>query len=606
VPSADSRLRSPSRVPESSPRRGRTLNGQNAPRAFCIEVDDRGLIASVELGSREDVPTALLDVVSRMLSRSRRGCREFLWSSHPSVLYRIWVTGDDGEERSCIVTGEPLVDRPYDLTLRELDVLTLLALGHSNVSIATLLTLSPRTVTTHVEHVMRKMGVASRTEAAVIAVAEGLLRFPLSWAIHGGTPNLEASETRQDLFVTRGAGPVVRRKPLVIGAALPLTGSMAADGVEMANATLLAVDEINGRGGVHGRQVAVELVDVEIMDEGSIRRAFNDLLSRDVDVLSSGYLAHQQVAHEVVADSCLPYLHAATMSVLEERVRDDPSRYGGIFQVCPSDSNYAPRFVMMMNELFAGGDWVPSSRRITVIQCAWELSDLGIEEAARLADASGWCLDVVRLSGEGTDLWRRAAEGISRSEPAAVMLGHYMVEGTVAFCDRFLDSPSDTLIYSLYAPSVPRFRELLAGRADGILWATASGTYSDRIAWDFVSKYRSRFGQSPGRSHAGIAYDRVKVVAGAWATTDNPRDRAAVAAQLRQIALRGVNGVYYLGGPGQTTLTYPDPTVDPSLSQAHLLFQIQRGRQRILSPAPFADARFEAPPWLSRSRRART
>jgi DNA-binding NarL/FixJ family response regulator len=56
------------------------------------------------------------------------------------------------------------------LTRREREVLTLLADGRSNREIARLLQVSEKTVKTHVSSVLAKLGVADRTQAAIIAV----------------------------------------------------------------------------------------------------------------------------------------------------------------------------------------------------------------------------------------------------------------------------------------------------------------------------------------------------------------------------------------------------------------------------------------------------
>jgi NarL family two-component system response regulator LiaR len=60
------------------------------------------------------------------------------------------------------------------LTLRELEVLRLLAEGHSNPEIASLLFISPKTASTHVTNILTKLGVESRTAAATYAVRHGL------------------------------------------------------------------------------------------------------------------------------------------------------------------------------------------------------------------------------------------------------------------------------------------------------------------------------------------------------------------------------------------------------------------------------------------------
>jgi len=62
----------------------------------------------------------------------------------------------------------------HDLTPRELDVLTLIARGRSNKVIARELGVAEKTVKTHVSHILAKLGVSDRTQAALYAVKQGL------------------------------------------------------------------------------------------------------------------------------------------------------------------------------------------------------------------------------------------------------------------------------------------------------------------------------------------------------------------------------------------------------------------------------------------------
>jgi DNA-binding NarL/FixJ family response regulator len=61
------------------------------------------------------------------------------------------------------------------LTEREADVLRLLARGHSNKQIAAELIIGDTTVKTHVSNVLAKLGVTSRTQAALQAMKLGLV-----------------------------------------------------------------------------------------------------------------------------------------------------------------------------------------------------------------------------------------------------------------------------------------------------------------------------------------------------------------------------------------------------------------------------------------------
>jgi len=60
------------------------------------------------------------------------------------------------------------------LTIRELEVLRLIAQGFSNKEIAGLLRVSPHTVKTHLKNIFSKLDVTDRTQAAIWAVSRGL------------------------------------------------------------------------------------------------------------------------------------------------------------------------------------------------------------------------------------------------------------------------------------------------------------------------------------------------------------------------------------------------------------------------------------------------
>jgi DNA-binding NarL/FixJ family response regulator len=71
-----------------------------------------------------------------------------------------------------LATADPL--RPQ-LTVREREVLRLLADGHTNEEIGAYLFLSPETVRTHVHKAVRRLGVRNRTEAVAKGLREGLI-----------------------------------------------------------------------------------------------------------------------------------------------------------------------------------------------------------------------------------------------------------------------------------------------------------------------------------------------------------------------------------------------------------------------------------------------
>jgi DNA-binding NarL/FixJ family response regulator len=64
---------------------------------------------------------------------------------------------------------------PGGLTRREAEVLVSLARGRSNPGIAADLSISRKTVSSHLEHIYAKLGITTRTEAALFAMQHGLI-----------------------------------------------------------------------------------------------------------------------------------------------------------------------------------------------------------------------------------------------------------------------------------------------------------------------------------------------------------------------------------------------------------------------------------------------
>jgi DNA-binding NarL/FixJ family response regulator len=105
------------------------------------------------------------------------GAAGFLYKDvDPDALVRAVRSVHDGhtllapEAAGLLVSGRAGATGIGTLTVREREVLALLADGRSNREISRLLQVSEKTVKTHVSSVLAKLGVADRTQAAVIAV----------------------------------------------------------------------------------------------------------------------------------------------------------------------------------------------------------------------------------------------------------------------------------------------------------------------------------------------------------------------------------------------------------------------------------------------------
>jgi DNA-binding NarL/FixJ family response regulator len=87
----------------------------------------------------------------------------------------LWTRDELRRVTSALAAPRTHFDLDVPLTKRELDVLTRIVDGQTNKRIADDLEISYETVKEHVQHLLKKIGVADRTQAAVWAVRSGIL-----------------------------------------------------------------------------------------------------------------------------------------------------------------------------------------------------------------------------------------------------------------------------------------------------------------------------------------------------------------------------------------------------------------------------------------------
>ena len=147
-----------------------------------------GVAALGEL--RDEVPDARVIVLTsfgdddRLFAALRAGAAGFLLKdTEPPDIVAAIRSAHAGQSPLSPATATRVVEelarggrpRATDLlTPRELDVLRLIARGRSNKRIALELGVAEKTVKTHVGHVLAKLGLTDRTQAALYAVREGL------------------------------------------------------------------------------------------------------------------------------------------------------------------------------------------------------------------------------------------------------------------------------------------------------------------------------------------------------------------------------------------------------------------------------------------------
>ncbi|MEM8532743.1 MAG: response regulator transcription factor [Chloroflexota bacterium] len=128
-------------------------------------VDDTKVFAALKAGANGYI---LKDTLPPQLVQAIRDVYQDQSSLHPTIaakMLREWWSPP----------AKPTTPEP--LTARETEVLTLVAKGWSNQDIAHHLTITERTVSTHMSHILSKLHLTSRTQAVLYALRQGLTRL---------------------------------------------------------------------------------------------------------------------------------------------------------------------------------------------------------------------------------------------------------------------------------------------------------------------------------------------------------------------------------------------------------------------------------------------
>lgn len=386
--------------------------------------------------------------------------------------------------------------------------------------------------------------------------------------------------------------------PIRVVGIFPLSGVVAADGEEMRNGTVMAIDEINEQGGLLGRPIEyIEIDDGDSFSEDIVNAFRRAVDTEDPDIIVSGYHLATGPEFDIVADSGRLYYNLNTQTAWTDLYTSDPDRYWGIFQVDPTEAWYGIGFAQWMDELVESGKLPAAAKKAAILGAddpygssitnyfEDTIQDLDWELVGRENFTPGQVSD-----------WGPLLSQVRGEEVSVLFTTTFSPADNAAMIQQFVENPMPAVLYQQYGPSVPEYLELAGDAANGVVWSTVLGRLPDEIGQDWVSRYEEKFGQTPGWANAPGNYDLINVWARAVLNAGNPEDYEAVAAETEKIRHRGVTGgISFIDHAG---VQYPNQTDDPTLGQSQIIVQIQDGEHKVIFPEPYTDGEFQVPHWV--------
>ena len=407
-----------------------------------------------------------------------------------------------------------------------------------------------------------------------------------------------------------GTAPASAQDSAVIpvGAALPMSGLAAADGIEFKNGLDLAAAEINAAGGILGRKVEIHVEDTKDMGADIVSQAMQRLVDRfSVPAIINGYnVGTNMVEMDVAADNDVIMMHANTLISHNEKFKTDPARFYGSFQIDPPEYYYGPGCLNFLNDLIKAGKWKPANKKIAIIPSAVEYAVVIANAIKTKAADYGFEVGLFETVAFPTTQWGPTLAKLRQDPPAAILVTHFLPQDLAQFMLQFTPQPTQSLIYMQYGPSLPAFREIGGQAVNGVIYSTVIGCLPDDFSAPFRKSYREKFGPTAAFITGSQTYDALWKWAIAAAVAGGPgkpfdKDQVhKVSTAIKALVYRGVNGVQRTDPAGQSSYCYPTQVSDPSLGMPHQFLQHQdyKTDPKLIAPALYATDSFVMPPWM--------
>ena len=257
----------------------------------------------------------------------------------------------------------------------------------------------------------------------------------------------------------QSAGP-----PIKVVGIIGLHGFMAADGKEIHNGTVMAIDEINENwGGILGRRLEYIEIDDGQSSAEEVTTAFNRAVDVEKpDVIFSGYHLGSGPEFDILARTGTLYYNGNTQERWVDRYKSDPAKYWSIFQADPTDTMYGKGFALYLDDLVNKGTYKPAAGKTAAILSGNDAYDKWIaDNFEQQAKALGWTINIRTefTAGQVSD-WGPMLSQVRANPPGILFTTTYVPAECASLAKLITQNPLPCLVYEQYGPSVPEFLEL--------------------------------------------------------------------------------------------------------------------------------------------------
>ncbi len=377
-----------------------------------------------------------------------------------------------------------------------------------------------------------------------------------------------------------------------VGVPIPMTGWAAGSGADYFKGIKMAIDEINGAGGLLGKQLKIIRFDSKGFEPEVVMQAADYLCGqKKVASVHAGWAGWGQDVR-AYGKYDAPFFADDGSQAAVNIFKEDPAKYYNIYQTTDVGVEQAKS---MFRALMALPYKYPN-KKVVIINTddSW-----GIEVGDTLDKSfkeKGWKVAKRETVPYGTNEWGILLSRIRRIKPAIIHIEIPSGQENITFIKQFLKKPSNSIISLGWGITPREVVDALGKSADGIVGEMPSGLPGPKApnkkgqAWvdKFVSLYKH---QVP--AGAWIAYTAVKAWANAVVQVGDAYDFKKVNAYLSKNGYEGEMG----------SIKWDKDNVIRAQSGAPVVhYQVQKGE---LAPiftdpplTPYKGSTFIKPPWI--------
>ena len=387
-----------------------------------------------------------------------------------------------------------------------------------------------------------------------------------------------------------------------------------ADDQDHLNGSIMAIEAINAKGGVLGRELKTFVPDFDKLSAESTQSAIAACIDKKVHAISNAFTFAPIPGMDMSAKYKAPYLQGNTQRLATEEYRRDPKKYSHVLQTDPSEVNYGWTYPMWLDAMKKTGTWKPTNNKVHIISEQTGYNQTILKAAKEGLAKSGWELAGDTQIQYPVNDWAPVIRELKKVGAAAIMCNHWMASEEAAFCKQFKADPvPGALVYIQYGASQPEFLELGGGAMEGFCWSTVLGVYGDEMGEKFRKDYLKRFPEfgtyennTMGLVYTGNGYDIINYLAASWNATKalglNIADFDKNCKWIRNNSFRGVCGNMDMDNEFQEALHFPDNGFGNQSSthnngMGQLFCQVQDVQHKIIWPNDYSQSKLRAADW---------